>query len=298
MSRTALGSHLREMPHRARATQIASGAEGAISPLRGSGRHAMFLSGHPPLPAMPKASRRSGMTDYAPRARRPPKHALEDAIAEAIESLTALAADASRRCGRHAGVSDRNAVGRCADRAGLRCDRRWSDSRAPPGARRSRPKSPATRRQRRTISAPAPPTFATSATRCCARFPGEATTLAPAGAILLGDDITPTLFLRDRLERRRRYCAVGRQHCQPRRHAGAGARRTDGGRPRRRPRRLRRGGTARCRARHADDPRRTRMRMRDSAQAANAFGAAAGDGTRPISLARQPRRTERRFACR
>ena len=163
-----------------------------------------------------------------------------------------------------------------------------------PGATRWTPRSPATRPPRTSISAPAPPTSATSATRCC-----DASDADGAAA----------LRRRDSLRRRHRadpFLATDwsraaasrcrRQRRQPRRHAGAGARRADGGRARRRAGRMCRPCPARRRAwrlvLNPSDARASRhfaTRRRPSPSGASRRGAISADPPR--------RRRRRRCGC-
>ena len=102
---------------------------------------------------------------------------------------------AGGRSRRHPRVPGCHARGRGADRPGLRTDRRRGRSghRVDRDAGRSR--SPATKPPTTTISAPARPISATSATRSSAALAGEDDLDLPEAAVLTGEDVTPTRFL-------------------------------------------------------------------------------------------------------
>ena len=212
------------------------------------------LCRRPALRARPAACR----AICAQRRRRQPRRPrCATRIAAALGPARALDRDAlGARARRDPRIPARHAGGRGADRPGLRRDRRGHAGRRGLASTRSTPRSPATRRPRTTISAPAPPTSATSATRCCARC----RTTATSGARRARSSSATTSRRRASSRptgARRRHRADGRQHGEPRRHAGALARRADGGRARRRRRRHRRHGAARRRAwRHRARARR------------------------------------------
>ena len=149
-----------------------------------------------------------------------------------------------------------------------------------------------------TISGPAPPISRTSATRCCARLPGWRRSKRPAGRHPVRRRHRADPLPRDRLEPGGGIALTRRQHGEPCRHAGALARRADGGRAWRCGDRDRRRRAARRRAwRHRAQPDRRRRRA-SFRRAAHEYGARRARADDFLLRAAATKATARRCAFR